>query len=37
VAIMCKADIVLKLELLEDEFLLLLLEQFLDGLLEANE
>lgn len=34
---MCKADIVLKLELLEDEFLLLLLEQFLDGLLEANE
>ena len=34
---MCKADIVLKLELLEDEFLLLLLEQFLNGLLEANE
>ena len=37
VTIMCKADIVLKVELLEDDFLLLLLEQFIDGLLEANE
>ena len=34
---MCKADIVLKVELLNDDFLLLLLEQFIDGLLEANE